>query len=163
MQAVVCVSKNWGIGFDGSLLFHISADFRRFRSLTEGKTVIYGSRTLSTFQNCKPLKNRRNIILTRKDISFDGAEVAHSVAEAVSLAGDDAIVIGGSSVYDALLPYCDRVIATKVNAKPLSDSFFPNLDLDPAWIVERCSDVMNESGLEFQFVDYLKKEICYGD
>lgn len=157
MQAIVCVSKNWGIGCDGQLLFHISADQKRFRALTEGKTVILGSRTLRTFPGGRPLKNRRNIILTRSETVFDGAETVHSSDEAIRLAGEDAIVVGGASVYTLLLPHCDRVLVTKVDAQPSADSFFPNLDTHPAWRVDSESETMEEDGLRFRYVDYVKK------
>ena len=157
MQAIVCVSENWGIGLDGHLLFHISDDLKRFRALTVGKTVILGSRTLKTFPGGKPLKDRHNIILTRSEAPIEGAELAHSRQEALDLAGPDAVVIGGASVYTLLLPYCDRVLVTKVFAAPQADSYFPNLDNHPDWRAESESEVMEENGLKFQYVDYVKK------
>ena len=157
MQAIVCVSENWGIGRDGDLLFRISADLKRFKELTVGKTVILGSRTLRTFPGGRPLPNRRSVILTRSTDPVEGAELAHSVEEALALAGKDAVVIGGASVYTLLLPYCDRVLVTKVFAAPKADSYFPNLDTHPDWRVESGSEVMEENGLRFQYVDYVKK------
>ena len=157
MQAIVCVSENWGIGLDGDLLFRISADMKRFKELTVGKTVIYGSRTLKTFPGGKPLPNRRNIVLTHSEEPIEGAELAHTPEEAAALAGDDAIVIGGASVYTQMRPYFDRVRATKVFATPDADSFFPNLDKHADWRVEFESEVMEENGLRFQYIDYVKK------
>ena len=157
MQAIVCVSENWGIGLDGDLLFRISADMKRFRELTVGKTVIYGARTLKTFPGGKPLAGRRNIILTHSEAPIEGAELAHTPEEAAALAGDDAIVVGGASVYTQMRPYFDRVLATKVFAAPKADSYFPNLDNHPDWQVERASGILEENGLKFQYVDYVKK------
>ena len=157
MQAIVCVSENWGIGLDGDLLFHIPADLKRFKELTVGKTVVYGSRTLKTFPGGKPLPGRRNIVLTHSEAPIEGAELAHTAEEALALAGDDAIVIGGASVYTLLRPYFERVRVTKVFAAPKADSFFPTLDTHPDWQVERTSEVMEENGLKFQYVDYVKQ------
>ncbi len=157
MQAIVCVSENWGIGLDGQLLFHLSADMKRFRALTVGKTVILGSRTLATFPGGKPLPDRRNIVLTRSSAPIEGAELAHTTQEALDLAGPDAIVIGGASVYTLLLPHCDRVLATVVYASPEADSYFPNLDTHPDWRVESEGELMEENGVRFRFVDYVKK------
>ncbi len=157
MQAIVCVSQNWGIGRDGQLLFRISADMKRFRELTVDKTVVLGSRTLATFPGGKPLANRRNIVLTRSEAPIPGAELAHTVDEALALAGPDAVVIGGASIYTLLLPHCERVLVTKVDALPEADSFFPNLDTHPDWRMERESEPMEESGLTFRFVDYVRK------
>ena len=157
MEAIVCVSENWGIGRDGRLLFHLSADLKRFRALTLGKTVLLGSRTLATFPGGKPLPDRRCIVFTRGDTLAPGAETAHTVDEALALAGGDAIVIGGASIYTLLLPRCERVKATKVYAAPQADRFFPNLDEHPSWRVESESELMEEGGLKFRFIDYVKK------
>ena len=141
MTAIVCVSQNWGIGRDGALLFRISADLKRFKALTVGKTAILGRKTLDTFPGGKPLKDRRNIVLSRRELDIPGAEIAHSFEEAAALGGDDAIVIGGASVYMALLSRCDRVYVTKVDAAPDADSFFPDLDDNPDWRVASESEV----------------------
>ena len=125
MTAIVCVSRSWGIGRDGALLFRISADHKRFRTLTVGKTVILGHKTLDTFPGGKPLKDRRNIVLSHRDLDVPGAEIAHSFDAAAALGGDDAIVIGGASVYMALLSRCDRVYVTKVDADPDADQLLP--------------------------------------
>ena len=106
MTAIVCVSQSWGIGRDGALLFRISADHKRFRALTVGKTVILGHKTLDTFPGGKPLKDRRNIVLSHRDLDVSGAEIAHSFDEAAALGGDDAIVSGCASVYMARLSRC---------------------------------------------------------
>ena len=158
MQAIVCVSENWGIGVDGDLLFRISADMKRFKELTVGKTVIYGKRTLKTFPGGKPLPDRRNIVLTHSEEPIEGAELAHTPEEAVALAGDDAIVIGGASVYTQMRPYFDRVRATKVFAAPKADSFFPNLDKHADWRIESEGEILEENGLKFQYIDYVKKQ-----
>ena len=156
MTAIVCVSQNWGIGRDGALLFRISADLKRFKALTVGKTVILGRKTLDTFPGGKPLKDRRNIVLSRRELDIPGAEIAHSFEEATAFGGDDAIVIGGASVYMALLSRCDRVYVTKVDAAPDADSFFPNLDDNPDWRVASESEIFEENGLKFRFVDYIR-------
>ena len=148
MTAIVCVSQNWGIGRDGALLFRISADLKRFKALTVGKTVILGRKTLDTFPGGKPLKDRRNIVLSRRELDIPGAEIAHSFEEAAA--------IGGASVYMALLSRCDRVYVTKVDAAPDADSFFPDLDDNPDWRVASESEVFEENGLKFRFVDYIR-------
>lgn len=156
MTAVVCVSKSWGIGNDGALLFHISDDLKRFRALTTGKSVILGRKTLSTFPGGKPLKNRRNIVLTRSVPAIEGAEVARTAEEAIALAGEEAVVIGGASVYAALLARCERVYVTKVEADCAADSFFPDLDALPEWRVERAGEEQEENGLRFRYIDYVR-------
>lgn len=160
MNCIVNVDQNWGIGKEDNLLFTISADLRRFRELTTGKTVVLGRKTLSTFPGGNPLKNRRNIILT-KDQSFckDGAEAVHSTEEALALlreiAEDEICIIGGASIYEAFLPYCKHASVTKTLADGSADRFFPNLDTLPNWEATWTSEVMEENGVQFQYVDYV--------
>jgi len=163
MFQVVAVDKNWGIGNDGNLLFHISEDLKNFRRLTEGKTVILGRKTLATFPKGAPLKNRRNVILSRDEsYSVEGAEVARSVEEAAELlkneSTDNVVVIGGESIYRQMLPLCDTAIVTKIDAEaPASDKFFPNLDEDENWYLAEESEVKEENGIKFKFCTYKRK------
>lgn len=158
IEAIVAAGRDWGIGKNGTQNVVLHADRKHFRSVTEGCTVIVGRRTLADFPGGKPLPGRRNIVLTRGDLTVEGAEVAHTAEEAVTLAGDSrCFLIGGASVYRALLPYCTRIYVTKIDACPPSDSFFPDLDSSPDWEVERESDVMEENGVRFRFVDYIRK------
>lgn len=73
INAIVCVNNNWGIGKEGKLLYHIPKDLERFKEHTEGNIIVYGRKTLETFPNRLPLKNRKNIVLTRNldNISSD--------------------------------------------------------------------------------------------
>ena len=163
MFQVVAVDKNWGIGNDGNLLFHISEDLKNFRSLTTGKTVILGRKTLATFPKGAPLKNRRNVILSRDEsYSVEGAEVARSVEDAVNLLKDEdtdnIVVIGGESIYRQMLPYCDTAVVTKINAEAeKSDKFFPNLDEDEEWYLAEESEEKEENGIKFRFCTYKRK------
>ena len=159
MRAIVAVSQNWGIGRDGQLLFRISADLQRFKALTTGHTVVMGRKTLESLPGGRGLPNRRSLVLTRRDnFTPDRAEVVCSLEEAVALAGDEAFVIGGQEVYAQLLPYCTRVYVTKVFADAPADAFFPNLDQDPHWKPVSVSEVLEENGLKFQYVEYEKTE-----
>jgi len=156
MNAIVCVSQNWGIGRDGQLLFHISADLRRFRIFTTGKTVILGHKTLLTFPHERPLPRRRNIVLTRRDLVIEGAEVAHSTAEALTLAEKypRTLVIGGASIYRQFLPFVDTVHITKIDLAPASDSYFENLDASPDWQIADAGEWQEENGLRYRFMTY---------
>lgn len=159
MDLIVNVCENWGIGKDGNLLVSISADLKRFRQITTGKTVILGRKTLSTFPGGKPLKNRTNLILSKSGISVEGAEVFPNLPSLLNrLEGrdlDQVSVIGGASVYTALLPYCDRAYVTKTLLSPEADTFFPNLDELENWAVEKAEPVLEENGIQFQYIDYV--------
>jgi len=159
MQAIVAVSENWGIGKDGGLLFRISADLKRFKALTAGHAVVMGRKTLQSLPGGKGLPGRRNIVLTG-DIRFtaENAETANTLSAAVFAAGADAFVIGGETVYRQMLSLCDRVYVTKVFAAPEADTFFPDLDADPGWEIAEESEIMEENGLRFQYVEYVPRD-----
>ena len=160
MELIVNVTENWGIGCENSLLVSIPADLKRFRALTTGKTVVLGRKTLATFPGGRPLKNRRNIVLTTDpDFSAGEAEIVHSRQELLELLrGCDpksVCVIGGASVYEMLLDYCSVARVTKTFTTCPADRFFPNLDERADWRVEARSEVQEENGLRFQYVDYV--------
>lgn len=159
MNAIVVVDQNWAIGKDNGLLFSLPTDMKRFRSLTMGGTVLLGRRTLDSFPGGRPLPGRRNIVITR-DATFqrEGVICVTSLADALEAAADPEHlwVIGGGSIYTALLSRCKRAYLTKVDAAAEgADTFFPNLDKLPGWKVETVSDPVTENGLTYRFVDYV--------
>ena len=157
MTAIVCVDKNWAIGKENRLLFRISADLRRFRALTVGRTVVMGRNTLLSLPGAKPLSDRRNVVVSRTLPPREGVELARSIDEATALAGEDAVLIGGAQLYRALLPRCGRVLMTQVDAVAEgADAFFPNLDADGAWAAETVGTWQEENGLRFRYVDYVR-------
>lgn len=154
MDAIVAVYSDWGIGADGTQPVVLRADRQRFVELTRGRTVIVGRRTLADFPGGRPLKGRRNIIITRQDIAVAGAEVAHGVQEAVRLCGGDAIILGGQSVFREFMPLTDRVFVTKIMCCPQSDSYFENLDESPEWRVADQGEALREGDIEYRFMCY---------
>jgi len=143
MNLIVAVDNKWGIGRQDRLLFRISDDLKRFRSLTLGKTVILGRRTLQTFPGGRPLDKRTNIILTRSaDFSAEPAIICHSVRELAKAIDDmkseNIFVIGGAMVYRQLLPYCQYAYVTKIDAEGDADCVLTDLDSDPDWLLESC-------------------------
>ena len=155
MDLIAAVDQNWAIGKDGDQLCYIPADLKRFQALTTGHAVILGRKTLATFPGGRPLKNRRSLILSRSaDFAPEGAEVFTDVDSLLAAAPVDAFVIGGASVYKALLPYCDRAYITKIDRAWPADSFFPDLDADPAWQVTEEGEPLEHEGLTFRYVTY---------
>ena len=164
MNAIAAVSASWGLGKDNDLLFHISEDMKRFRAITTGGTVLMGRKTLESFPNSRPLPNRRNVVLTSHNIEIEGAEVVHTTDEmlkAVENTDTDTVyVIGGGSLYTALLPLCKRVYLTKVDAVGEgADTWFPNLDKLPNWQVEQESEPIEEGGITYRFIDYVNTKL----
>ena len=164
MNAIVAVDENWAIGRENGLLFHLSGDMKHFRTITTNGTVLLGRKTLETFPGGRPLPERRNIILTSCKAEIPGAELVHSIQELLNVAKDEdpdqVFVVGGGSVYTALLPYCKRVYLTKVAAAAAEpDTYFPNLDKLPGWAVEHTSEPMTEDGITYRFVEYINQNI----
>ena len=165
MNAVVVVDKNWAIGRENDLLFSLPTDMKRFRTLTAGGTVLMGRKTLDSFPGGKPLPKRQNIVLTRNsEFTRDGAVVVSGYEEALAAAADveaDKLwVIGGGSVYAALLSKCKRVYLTVVDAVAEgADTYFPNLEELPEWKVEAVSEPIEENGLTYRFVDYVNTSL----
>ena len=165
MNCIVVADQNWAIGCEGGLLFSLPTDMKRFRSLTLNGTVILGRKTLDSFPGGRPLSRRRHIVITRTgDFDRENSEIVASPEAALELAAgteDDKLwVIGGGSVYAALLSRCKRAYLTKVDAAAEgADTFFPNLDKLPGWEVEAISEPVTENGVTYRFVDYINTKI----
>ena len=142
---VLARAQNGVIGRDGTLPWHIPADLKRFKALTLGKPMIMGRKTFESFP--RPLPGRRHIVLTRdRGWSAAGAEVAHSVEEALALAAGDVSVIGGAAVFALFLDRADRVELTEVHASPEGDVVVPAFD---GWREVAREDVAGEPGYSF--------------
>lgn len=161
MNAIVSVTSDWGIGNQGSLIVRNRADMRRFVNLTMGGTVLMGRTTFESFPN-GPLKGRRNVVVTR-DASYanhhPGIECAHSLDEALALVEcddpDTVWLIGGESLYRALLATCARCYVTRNQTVVPADAFFPNLDEDASWELEQVEEGgMTAEGVPFDFATY---------
>ncbi len=135
LTLVVAVAKNGVIGRDGALPWRLSSDMKRFKAATMGKPVLMGRKTWDSLPR-KPLPGRQNLILTRDaDFKADGAWVytdldamlaaARAMAEAAGV--EEACVIGGAQLYNAVLLQADRIVLTEVNLEPEGDA---RLDLD---------------------------------
>ncbi len=158
MEAIVAVFADWGIGSEGTQQVVLKADRKHFRELTAGAAVLVGRRTLEDFPGGRPLKGRRNLVLTRQDVSIEDADVVHSEAEAVEAANayERCLVIGGASVYRQMMPHVDIVHVTKIQLTPVSDSYFPNLDADPAWDCTESGPWLEEDGISYCFCTYVR-------
>ena len=159
MNMIVAVDRNWAIGMGNRLLVQIPADQRFFRQQTTGGAIIMGRNTLESFPSGQPLKNRRNIVITKNpDYRKEGAVIVHSVEEAVRAAADlpaeKVWVIGGESIYRQMLDYCDTVHVTKIDYVYQADRFFPNLDERPEWRLAADSDEQTYYDLVYTFCRY---------
>ena len=156
MELIVAVYDDWGIGCCGTQPIALSADRKFFREMTRGAMVIVGRRTIADFPGQKPLPGRENIVLTRGNPELPGFTVCHSPEEAAELTNDGrrVMVIGGGSIYKQMLPLCDTAYVTKVHCAPESDTFFPNLDTDPAWCLDAVLQSGEENGVAYEMCLY---------
>ncbi len=162
MNLIAAVDENWAIGNQGKLLVSIPNDMKHFREETTGKVVVLGRKTLQTFPQGMPLKNRTNIILSRDEgYAVKDAVVVHSVEELLEelkqYDSGDVYIIGGESVYRQLLPYCDTAHVTKIDHAYQADAYFPNLDRDPDWEVTADSEEQTYFDIPYRFLQYQRK------
>lgn len=158
MELIVAVDENWAIGKDGDQLAYISEDLKRFKALTTGHPVILGRKTLATFPGGRPLKGRRNLILSR-DPAFrpEGAEVYGDIDALLAVAPEDSFVIGGGSVYRALLGACGTAHVTKIHREFPADTWFPDLDQSPDWELTAEEGPYMSGGLCFSYMTYRRR------
>ena len=162
MNLIVAVDNHWAIGNKNQLLISIPNDHKHFREETTGKVVVLGRKTLETFPQGLPLKNRTNIILsTKKDFQVKDAIVVSDIEELeVNLANEDksgVYVIGGETIYRQMLPYCDVAYITKIDYAYDADAHFPDLDNDPEWELAEESDEETYFNVCYTFCKYVRK------
>ena len=159
MKAIVAVDNEWNIGYKNDLLFHIPDDMKFFRKTTLDKVVVMGRKTLESFPNSKPLKNRINIVLSRESSKcVEGAKFVSDIEELneelKKYSSDDIYVIGGEMIYKLLLPFCDTALVTHVDTvAECADKRFPELSSDE-WELVYQSQNNENNGLNFKFTEY---------
>lgn len=129
ISIIVAIARNNGIGFENKLLYWLPNDLKRFKALTTGHTIIMGRKTFETLPK-GALPNRRNIVLSRQELVFPGAERYSSLAEALAQCQteEEVFIIGGASVYQEALPLADKLYITHIEDTPTqADAFFPEI------------------------------------
>ena len=157
LEAIVAVYADWGIGAGGTQPVVLRADRRHFREITGSDAVLVGRRTMEDFPGGRPLRGRHNIVVTRRPMEIEGAEVVHSTEEALEAAARQGrcLVIGGASVYEQFFPHIDKIFITKIDLTPHSDRFFPDLDALPDWA---CTEEGPwQDGLRYRFCTYERR------
>lgn len=162
MNLIAAVDENWGIGRNGGLLTHLSGDLKYFKEKTTGKVVVMGRTTLESLPGGKPLPNRMNIVLTSNpDFQKEGCLVVHNMdelmAECEKYPKDQVMVIGGEQVYVQLIRQCDSLFITKIFETFDADKHLMNADKMKSFEVVWESDVQEENGIQYQFLEYRKK------
>ncbi|MDY2700332.1 MAG: dihydrofolate reductase [Suilimivivens sp.] len=163
MNLIVAVDENWAIGNKNELLVRIPADHKFFRQETTGKVVVLGRKTLETFPQGLPLKNRTNIIMsTNPSYQVKDAVVVHNVEELLKelkqYDTQDVYIVGGESIYRQMLPYCDVAHVTRIDHAYEADAFFPNLDECPEWQITADSEEQTYFDITYHFLKYERKK-----
>ena len=161
MILIAAVDKNWAIGKNNELLVRIPADQKFFRETTTGKVVVMGRKTLESFPNGTPLKNRTNIVLTHdKNYDGKGAIVVNSLdqlhEELKKYPSEDIFIIGGQKIYEQLVDECNIAHITKIEYEYDADAYFPNLDEKEEWVITGDSEEQTYFDLEYFFYRYEK-------
>ncbi len=163
LSLIVATDENWVIGKDNEMPWQLPADLKYFKKMTINKPVIMGRKTFESIG--RPLPNRENIVITRqKDWFFDKIKTAHTFDEALQKAvsfalndeSEEVMVIGGAQIYSQALPKAQRVYLTRIHAKFVGDTFFPQLDESEWTEVERYpnnADVSNPYDYSFIVLD----------
>lgn len=159
LTIIVAADQKNGIGIKNDLPWRLSDDLKRFKAITTAHTIIMGRNTWFSLPR-RPLPNRRNIVLTNEAINEEGAELAWSIDEVMGLCDpqNENFIIGGDSIYRQFLPFCQKVLLTRVNGDFDTDTFFP--DLDPQiWHQESESELMTDSvsGITYTYLLFTRK------
>jgi len=154
---VVARANNGVIGRDGKLPWHLPADLKHFKAVTQGAPMIMGRKTFESLPGLLP--GRRHIVLTRAlDWRADGAEIARSVAEALTLSGGERVsIIGGAEIFALFLERADRVELTEVHGDIAGDTLMPAFD-PGMWRETRREDFPAEAGRPaYSFVTLMRR------
>lgn len=156
---IVARSKNDVIGVDGGLPWDLPSDLRRFKALTMHLPVIMGRKTYDSLPDkVRPLPGRENIVLSRQQLKVPGVKVVGSIEAAVDEGGENSFIMGGASVYEQGLEFADRILITEVLIECDGDAFFPRLEASD-WVTKSVSDLYEENGVSFRYVEYVRRAL----
>jgi len=128
ISIIVAIGENHAIGKNNQLLWHMPNDLKHFKDVTSGRTIIMGRKTFDSVG--KPLPRRRNIVVTRQDITIPGCEVVKSIEDGIALCTDEDEVFigGGAEIYRQAMHLTNRIYLTVIHHAFDADTFFPEID-----------------------------------
>lgn len=158
LSIIVAKAKNNAIGKDNQLLWHLSDDLKRFKTLTTGHTIIMGRKTFESLGRVLP--NRKHIVFTQNPdfkVNDENVEVVHSMLQIQEYIEneEEAFVIGGAVIYNLLMPYVKKMYVTEINKDFDGDAFFPRID-ETKW-----KEVSREKGLEDEENNFTYEYVTY--
>jgi dihydrofolate reductase len=148
ITVLAAVGANLVIGRDGNMPWHLPEDLAHFKATTMGHVMVMGRKTYESIGRALP--GRRTIVITHQQRWHAASvEVAHSLPEALALAGPaDVFVVGGGEVYRQAMPFADQMLLTEVDQSPEGDAYFP------AFAPEEWQESAREAHDGFAFVTY---------
>ena len=127
---IVAYGNNWEIGLNNQMLWHISEDFKNFKTITSGHHILMGRKTFESIG--KPLPNRTSLVLSNSGFEHDGVHTFNDVQEAFNFARQNAeeelFIIGGANIYETLFPYVDKMYLSEVDFEGVADAFLKPID-----------------------------------
>jgi len=130
ISMIVAYGKNWEIGLDNQMLWHISEDFKNFKTITSGHHILMGRKTFESIG--KPLPNRTSIVLSNSGFSHDGVHTFTDIQNSINFAREageeELFIIGGANIYESLFPYVDKMYLSEVDFDGKADAFLKEID-----------------------------------
>lgn len=157
---VAAVAKNGVIGSSNDLPWYLPADFRHFRRITKGKTVVMGSKTFQSIVTRRggPLPDRKSVVMTRsREFAYQGVRAVHDPQDVLDISGD-LYIIGGAQIYALMMDVATTLFLTEIHADIDGDAFFPAID--PAIWHETAREshaADDENQYDFDFVTYERR------
>jgi len=149
ISMIVAYGKNWEIGLNNEMLWHISEDFKNFKTITSGHHILMGRKTFESIG--KPLPNRTSLVLSNSGFEHSGVHTFNDVQDAFNFARKNAeeelFIIGGANIYESLFPYVDKMYLSEVDFEGVADAFLKPIDFS-TWDLEeeRSYDEIIEHG-----------------
>lgn len=165
ISMIVAYGKNWEIGLNNQMLWHISEDFKNFKTITSGHHILMGRKTFESIG--RPLPNRTSLVLTRGDFKHEGVYTFDDVQKAFDFARENGeeelFIIGGANIYETLFPYVDKMYLSEVDFEGEADAYLKEIDFS-TWdlIEEKKYEAIDEAGSTtipaWKFNVYIKKD-----
>ncbi|MBP6094118.1 MAG: dihydrofolate reductase [Cytophagaceae bacterium] len=158
---LVAFDENRVIGKNNTLIWHLPADLKRFKTLTTGHVIIMGRKTFESIG--KPLPNRTSIVISRQaDLQIDGAIIAHSVEEAIlkakSITREDIYIVGGAEIYALSLALADQILVTQLHDIFEGDAYFPEIPTETFEVTEKERGITDEkNAYQYSYITYTRK------
>lgn len=162
ISMIWAMGKDQVIGLNGTMPWHLPRDMAFFKEKTLNKTILMGRKTWESFGS-KPLPRRTNIVLTRDGnftLTEDQGIVLHDIEDALAYSNNgELMVIGGSQIYEEMLPKADRLYCTFIDHSFEGDTYFPEVDWDQWQVIEEVPGITDEKNpYTYRFVTFERKQ-----